>query len=228
MPIKLLIIDGQPIFADALAAIIRNALSDVRIVRASNLNDGKAAIYREIAFDLVLLDLWLPDSRGLEGLIELRGLFPRVPIVIVSAFAEQSVVRRAIVCGAAGFIPKSISGPTFLRALKDVLSGDVDLALDDLACTFTLPTRQHKRLTHQQLRVLQMLCSGLPNKLIAYRLGLQQTTVKSHLTRIMQKLGVRSRTQAVLEVSKSDASILGFPEDENASSFDHACIRDDG
>ena len=124
MPTKLLIVEDHPIFADALALCLSSALSDVSIANASSLNEAKAAICREKGFDLVLLDLWLPDTHGFDGLIELRKLFPRIPVVIVSAFADQGVVHNAIVCGAVGFIPKSASKDALVQAISNVLAGE--------------------------------------------------------------------------------------------------------
>jgi len=205
---KFLIVQDQPIFAEAMASIIHSAMYDVRIVQACTVAEAKAAIFREKGFDLVLLDLWLPDARGFEGLIELRKLFPRVPIIVISVFADQSVTRNAIVCGAVGFIPKSASKDGLLQAIADVLAGNLalppayfsgesvgNIELTPLTCRL-------ESLTQKQLRVLQMLCHGLLNKQIAHKLNVNPTTVKSHVTEILRKLGVASRTQAVLEVSK--------------------------
>ncbi len=170
--------------------------------------DAKAAIYREKGFDLVLLDLWLPDTHGFEGLIELRKLFPRVPIVIISAFADQSVVHKAIVCGAVGFIPKSASKDALLQAIANVLAGNVAVPPGYLPqelvgnIELTALTCRLQSLTQKQLRVLQMLCHGLLNKQIAHKLDIHETTVKAHVSEILRKLCVASRTQAVLEVSK--------------------------
>jgi DNA-binding NarL/FixJ family response regulator len=208
MQSKILIVEGHPLFADALALCIRGAMSEMVIVHASTVTEAKAAIYREKGFDLVLLDLWLPDTHGFDGLIELRKLFPRVPIVVISAFADQSVTRNAIVCGAVGFIPKSASKCVLLQAIADVLAGNVALPPAYFSgesvgnIELTALTCRLESLTQKQLRVLQMLCHGLLNKQIAYKLDIHPTTVKSHVTEILRKLGVASRTQAVLEVSK--------------------------
>ena len=150
----------------------------------------------------------------LGGLIELRKLFHNLPIVIVSAFADQSVVHKAVVCGAAGFIPKSAGKDTLLSAIRDILAGDLILPPGHMPpdseanMELAVLTSRLKSLTHQQLHVLQMLCQGLLNKQIAYELDVGETTVKSHVTTILRKLSVCSRTQAVLEVSKLDFSAV--------------------
>lgn len=210
MPKRFLIVEDHPIYADALQLTISGGMADVRITHAATLSGAKDAIRREKGFDLVLLDLWLPDTHGFEGLIELRKQFPKLPVVIISAFADQSVIHKAAVCGAAGFIPKSATSSELLRALHEVLAGDLALppgyvvpeAVADMQLS-TLTSRL-KSLTHQQLRVLQMMCQGLLNKQIAYELDVGETTVKAHVSEILRKLCVCSRTQAVLEVSKLD------------------------
>jgi DNA-binding NarL/FixJ family response regulator len=232
MPHKFLIVEDHPMFADALALSIRCAMPDIHIEHAATVAEAKAAIYREKGFDIVLLDLWLPDTHGFEGLIELRKLFPRVPIVIISAFADQSVVHKAIVCGAVGFIPKSASKDALLQAIANVLAGDVAIPAGYLPqelfgnIELTALTCRLQSLTHKQLRVLQMLCQGLLNKQIAHKLEIHETTVKAHVSEILRKLCVGSRTQAVLEVSKLNLdAVLALYAAEEATSSAHAVYR---
>jgi DNA-binding NarL/FixJ family response regulator len=206
---RFLIVEDHPLYADALQGVICNGIANVRTTHVGTLREGADAIRRVKRFDLVLLDLCLPDTHGFEGLIELRGLAPRLPIVVVSAFADQSVVHKSLVCGASGFIPKTADKDTLLQALTDILAGHVTPpgggSLQPDAITKTelpaLPSRL-RSLTHQQLRVLQMLCQGMLNKQIAYELDVGETTVKAHITEIFRKLSVCCRTQAVAEVSK--------------------------
>ena len=122
---RFLIVEDHPIYAEALQLIICNSMADVRITHVGTLREAKDAIRQEKKFDLVLLDLCLPDTHGFEGLIELRVLAPKLPIVIVSAFADQSVVQKSLVCGASGFIPKTADKDALLQALADILAGHV-------------------------------------------------------------------------------------------------------
>ncbi len=210
MPTKFLIVEDHPIFADALRMTLVGALPNVCVVPVGTLAEAKEALESGDEFDLALLDLWLPDTHGFAGLIELRGHFPKLPIVIISAFADQDVVHKAIVCGAAGFIPKSARKESFLQAIQSVLAGETVLPSDCLPPDFVAKieldalTAKLQSLTHQQLRVLQMLCQGLLNKQIAHELDVGEATVKAHISEILRKLHVCSRTQAVLEVSKLD------------------------
>ena len=220
---KFLIVERHPLFADALASCIEGALSRAAIEHAQTLAEAKTAIYREKGFDLILLDLSLSDTYGFGGLIELRKTFPSVPVVIISGSADQSALRNAIICGAVGFILKSANKHAVLQIIADVLSGKLAVHPECLSReSGSLNFRHGPRLeplTEQQLRVLHMLCNGLYNKQIAYKLDVQTTTVKSHITEILRKLRVGSRTQAVIEVSKphSDGG-LSFYVREGADS----------
>ncbi len=210
MTSKFLIVEDHPIFAEALTSIIRGAMPAVHITHAHSFADAIRAITQDSAIDLILLDLWLPDTHGFEAMMELRRRLPKVPIVVVSAFADQSIVQRAIVCGASGFIPKSANRTSILQAIENILAGELAVPPDYVAIDqlggheLDVLTRRLKSLTHQQLRVLQMLCHGLLNKQIAHQLEVNETTVKAHVSEILRKLSVGSRTQAVLEVSKLD------------------------
>ena len=207
---KFLIVEDHPVFAEGLQLTIRQGLPEACTVHAGSLALARDALSRDQDFALVLLDLWLPDTHGFEGLIALRREFPKLPIVIVSGFADQGVVHKAMTCGAAGFIPKSATRDEIVQGLRTVLAGDVTLPIDYLPpqlvanADMAALTGRLNSLTRQQLRVLQMLCQGLLNKQIAYHLDVGETTVKAHVGEILRKLSVGSRTQAVLEVSRLD------------------------
>jgi DNA-binding NarL/FixJ family response regulator len=142
---------------------------------------------------------------GFKGLIELRHEFPAVPIVIVSATEEPAVIRAAIAHGAAGFIPKSLDRGQIADALQAVLDGGtwvpdgvLQHAVDGQADRQQELAQKMASLTAQQLKVLELVAQGKPNKVIAYELDIAETTVKAHITVVLRKLGVHSRTQAVL------------------------------
>jgi DNA-binding NarL/FixJ family response regulator len=177
------------------------------VAEAGDLDGLTAALERNRNVDLVLLDLTMPRVQGFSGLLYLRAQFPEVPVAIVSAHDDPTVIRRAIEFGAAGFIPKSLDPDSIGAALKAILSGDtwsppdVDLGAADDGETRELVQRLGS-LTPQQVRVLMMLTEGLLNKQIAYELGVSEATVKAHVSAILQKLAVDSRTQAVIAASK--------------------------
>src|SRR5262245_22694329 len=153
----------------------------------------------------------MPDVHGFEGLLQLRTRHPRLPIVVVSAHEEAKIVSEALSYGAAGFIPKSARKDDLAEAIRAVMEGAVYVPENygvrppepDSADRAEM-VRRLATLTPQQLRVLQMLRQGLLNKQIAYELQVGETTVKAHVSEILRKLNVYSRTQAVIEVSKLD------------------------
>jgi DNA-binding NarL/FixJ family response regulator len=149
----------------------------------------------------------MPGVRGFSGLMFLRAQYPSVPVVVVSANDDPAVIRRCMAFGASGFIPKTLGVETMRAAIARVLEGgvwtppDVDLSGKPDAATADLINRLAS-LTPQQVRVLMMLSEGLLNKQIAYGLGVSEATVKAHVSAILQKLGVESRTQAVIAAAK--------------------------
>ncbi len=214
MPTGILIVDDHPLFIEALEQVIRGTFPDATVAKATSIDAARAVLDKEGRFDLVLLDLSMPGTRGLEGVIELRSRYPKLPIVVVSALEDARIVHEVMQCGAAGFISKSTRGWELGRALIEVMEGAVVLpkgyeppaatsASADLAARIAT-------LTPQQVRVLHMLRQGRLNKQIAYDLGVGETTVKAHVSEILRKLKVNSRTQAVIEAAKIDFdSILG-------------------
>ncbi len=225
MALRILVVDDHPLFLEALQTAIRSALADVEIVEAVSIASAKAAITAKSRFDLMLLDLSMPGTQGFDGLIELRALFPRLPIVIVSALEDPRIVSEAMACGASGFIFKSVKRAELAEAIQGVLAGGVTLpkgytppdASRKASRVADIATRLNT-LTRQQLRVLQMLRQGKLNKQIAHELDVGETTVKAHVSEILRKLNVASRTQAVIEVSRIDfEQVLAEEQDHSAA-----------
>jgi len=206
---KILIADDHPLFRDALEQTITSALDDHEILQAGSLENVISILEGPDDFDLVLLDLKMPGVLGFSGLIFLRAQFPNIPVVVVSASEEGQVVRRIMELGASGFIPKSASLEDMQLAVKAILAGEVwvpnniDLQ-EGKPDQDTELARRMTTLTPQQMRVLMMLRDGLLNKQIAYKLDVSEATVKAHVSAILQKLNVDSRTQAVIAAAKID------------------------
>ena len=208
----LLIADDHPLFRAALHQAARAALDDGSISEACDLATTLDALGEVPDTDLVLLDLHMPGSRGLSGLAALRGQFPAVAVMVVSAHDEPRVVRRVLDHGAAGFISKSASPDEIAAAIRTVLDcgewvpphlGESVAALPTDPGDSDLAARL-ARLTGQQYRVLGLLAEGLLNKQIADRLAIQERTVKAHVTAIFEKLSVRNRTQASMLLRSLD------------------------
>ena len=203
----IIIADDHPLFRGALRQSVASIMPQARVMEASGMDELNATLSQERDVDLILLDLTMPGVQGFSGLMSLRAQYPELPVVIVSATEEPTVIRRAMDFGASGFIPKSIDIDSIGGAIQAVLAGDtwtppdVDLSASEDAETADL-VRRLGTLTPQQVRVLTMLSEGLLNKQIAYELGVSEATVKAHVSAILDKLGVDSRTQAVIAASK--------------------------
>lgn len=210
---NVIIADDHPLFRDALKQALLGAFPDMCITELGSLDQLIEHVASPQETDLVLLDLKMPSDRsdttatGLTGLIYLRSHSPQVPVVVVSATDNPAVIRRCLSLGAAGFVPKSSPVDEIREAVRVVLDGGVwsppSVNLDEEGAD-ELPelTSRLSSLTPQQVRVLTMLGEGLLNKQIAYELGVSEATVKAHVSAILQKLGVDSRTQAVIAVNR--------------------------
>ena len=201
MSTRILIADDHPLFRAALRSAVVQVEPDAAIAEVDDLAGVMARLEAEPDTDLVLLDLHMRDSHGLTGLAALRA---QHPAVVVSGTEEASVVRRALDHGAVGFVPKSTPPADIIIAIRAVLGGQrwlppalvqaLESAQSDPADA-ALATRL-ARLTGQQFRVLAQIGEGRLNKQIADSLGIQERTVKAHVSAIFEKLGVRNRTQA--------------------------------
>lgn len=204
---RLVIADDHPLFRGALREAVSGLFERVDISEAGSFDDVAKLLDDSGDVDLILLDLSMPGVRGFSGLMYLRAQYPSVPVVVVSANDDPSVIRRCMDFGASGFIPKTLDIDGMRKAIASVLKGgvwtppDIDLDAGTDAETAELMGRL-ATLTPQQVRVLMMLSEGLLNKQIAYELSVSEATVKAHVSAILQKLGVESRTQAVIAAAK--------------------------
>ncbi|MGX7743852.1 response regulator transcription factor [Rhodopseudomonas parapalustris] len=203
----LIIADDHPLFRDALRLAVASVVSTAKIGEVGSFEDLTAMLEREGDVDLVLLDLKMPGISGFSGLIYLRAQYPAIPVVVVSASDDVETIRRSLDFGASGFVPKRFGVEKLGEAILRVLDGDVWVPPDvDLSAASDPETSKLRdrlvTLTPQQVRVLMMLSEGLLNKQIAYELGVSEATIKAHVSAILQKLGVESRTQAVIAAAK--------------------------
>ena len=200
MPTRIIIADDHPLFRTALSHAVGKVWPDAEVVEAGSAAAAVAALGDQA--DALLLDLHMEDSNGLSVLMDLRQDFPALPIVIVSASEEPRVYAAASQLGAAAFIPKSASLDQMREALVAVREGDNWFPDSDAGADDDLA--RMASLTPAQRRILGQMRAGLLNKQIAYELDISEATVKAHITAIFRKLGVVSRTQAVLLATKLD------------------------
>jgi DNA-binding NarL/FixJ family response regulator len=207
---RIVIVDDHPLFRGALSQALSSAIP-CQIEEAGSLDDLSVKLGQNSDVDLVLLDLSMPGVQGLSGLLYLRAQYPEVPVMIVSASEDAATIRRAVEIGASGYVPKSLPVDQIRAAVQVVLDGEVwtppDVTLNGGGDQETSEiVKRLATLTPQQVRVLMMLAEGLLNKQIAYKLGVSEATIKAHVSAILQKLGVDSRTQAVIAINKIDSS----------------------
>ena len=202
-----LIADDHPLFRDALRQALESQMNEVKFVMAGNFDEVGKMISENRDADLLLLDLKMPGVSGFVGLMRLRSEYPALPIIMVSASDDTSTIKKTLDLGAMGFIPKSSSNEQICEAINCVLAGDIwlpsnvnidDEAVDEISDIL----KQVATLTPQQHRVLGMIGDGLLNKQIAYQLSVSEATIKAHVSAVLLKLNVDSRTQAVIQLAK--------------------------
>ena len=210
--------DDHPLFRNALLEVIRQHYPDAEIGESRDLDSTINALEKNQEVDLLLLDLHMPGSQDLFGLITVREKFPGVPVAIISADEDVNTISRAMGHGASGYIPKSRSPQTIYQAIHSILDGNKWVP-DDVRKNLKPVTSEEKdlaakiaTLTPQQYRVLCYLREGWLNKQIGYELGVTEATIKAHITAVFRKLGTTNRTQAVIMLSKM--SLQGAPDNE--------------
>jgi len=205
---KFIVADDHPLFRSAMVQALCNHFTDCDVIQAEDMQSLQHSVANNTDADLLLLDLDMPGSYGFSGLAFISGHYPQIPIMVVSANEQANIIHRAMAHGAAGFLPKSSPPELIGAAIQQVLMGELWLPADLPPAAQVDDDPQAKTaaiissFTPQQFRVAGMLTDGLLNKQIAYEMSVTEATVKAHLTAIFRKLGVHSRTQAVLAMSQ--------------------------
>ena len=211
---KCVIADDHPLFRDALSQLIAAGDFNAEVSHAESVASLHALVEREGAPDLLLLDLHMPGATGFSALSWFVGHYPDKPVIVISANTHPDTVRRAIDHGAAAFLSKSSPTEVIGDCLRRVLAGErglhPDLPIGDKGASLQAldVAEALGSLTPQQFRVTSMLVEGMLNKQIAYELNVKEATIKAHMTEIFRKLGVQSRTQAVLAIGNLTVSRL--------------------
>ncbi len=204
--ITLLIADDHPLYRDALKGALSLSLPELTLREAGDLSSTVDILNQEDV-DLLLLDLHMPGSNDLFGLLHIRKLFPDLPVAVVSGTEDSTIISKIVSVGALGFIPKTTSATDIAEAVQAILDGDVWLPenladIDDVDEEFSVLADKVASLTPSQYKVLCYMRDGLLNKQIGYNLDIAEATVKAHVTAIFKKLGINNRTQAVLIASQ--------------------------
>lgn len=205
--ITLLIADDHPLYRDALRGALSLTLPDLILREAGDLTTTVDILEKE-DIDLLLLDLHMPGSHDMFGLLHIRKLFPELPVAVVSGTEDASLIAKIVGVGALGFIPKTASSGDIANAVQSILDGDIWLPdsvseeLEEVDEAFSELADKIATLTPSQYKVLCYMRDGLLNKQIGYNLDIAEATVKAHVTAIFKKLGINNRTQAVLIASQ--------------------------
>lgn len=210
---RILIIEDHALVREAMAHALAGLSMPCAFVEASCAQEALAQIESGVEFDLVLMDLGLPDMSGFSLLSVLAHRFPSIPVMIVSAQADESSVKRALKAGAASFVSKNLSSEQLVRAVETVLAGGTVMPQEGGEATGAVPGRPGKRrsvesiaaqfgLTAAQTRVMELMVEGRTNREIADLLGLAEGTVKVHCSAILRALNVPNRAQALVVLSR--------------------------
>jgi len=211
--LNIIIADDHPLFRGALKQAIQGVADEIVIIEAGDFDAARTAAQDNPETDLMLLDLAMPGVSGFAGLTSLRSAFPALPVIIVSATDDRSTIRRALDLGASGFISKSCGLDDIRAGIQAVLEGDIWVPKGETSQSEEDAARSDildrlRTLTPQQHRVLSMLGEGLLNKQISYELGFSEATIKAHVSAILLKLNVDSRTQAVIKLGRLNMAMV--------------------
>lgn len=211
-PAHALVIDDHPLFCDALELTLKSIPGMATVLKADTLETALGLVDTHGAPALTVLDLNLPDVTGLDGLIRLKKALGAAPVIVVSSLADNEVIASVLQAGAAGFVPKHSSRAVIQTAIDTIRAGGAyvppSYVEPPMGGTRADAVQRLSSLTNQQARILELICEGRLNKQIAFELSIAETTVKAHVTAIMRKLGVQSRTQAVLVAQEAKFSSM--------------------
>ena len=198
-PIRVMLVDDHAMVRRGLAAFLK-AFDDLEL--AGEAESGAAAIQlcAEVLPDVMLMDMFMPDMDGATTTRAIRQQFPQVQVIVLTSFKEGELIKNALEAGAIGYLLKDVSADDLVRAIRAAHAGRATLspeAAQALVETANQPPSPGLDLTEREREVLALMIEGLNNTQIAGRLTVSPSTIKSHVSNILSKLGVASRTEAV-------------------------------
>ncbi len=211
--IRVLIVDDHPFFREGLRRVISTE-GDIEVVGEAS--DGEEAVEQvgRLRPQVVVMDVNLPRINGLEATQRIKGAYPEVSVVILTAYDDEEQVYHAVRAGASAYHSKDVNPQELVRTIRHVFAGryvlrDTVLTERELGIWLreryrqfggeVFPEERHQApLSGREMEVLRLMVAGMSNKEIAYRLGISHQTVKNHVTAILNKLGVADRTQATV------------------------------
>lgn len=202
-PLRVLLADDHPLVCKAIGEVAASVRPGTIVEELGSLAALLDALKTDPDADLILLDLNLPDCSGFTGIRTLRDNHPAIPVAIITALRDQTIIDRAIGLGASAFIPKSTPLHDIRAAIAAVLDGEIWLPARHQAPA--PPDDLLADLTPAQMKIVSCLERGLLNKQIAFEIGVTEFTVKAHMTAAFRKLGVSNRTQAIMVLQQQRA-----------------------
>ena len=199
---RIIVADDHPLFREAMKQVLPQVIEECEVIEAESFYQLQALLEVNSDIDLVLMDLHMPGNKGFAGLTAVKAENPAVAVVMVSASDTPQIIHRSFSFGASGYIPKSSSFEVIKEAIASVMLGEIWMPEElksDVQLANSPDDELAKRiasLTPQQFKVLSMIADGQLNKQIAYKLNIQETTVKHHVSSILRKLNVINRTGA--------------------------------
>lgn len=196
---KILIADDHDLLRDTLVMFLK-CEGNIETVTASDFNGALALIDAEGPFDLIMLDYNMPGMQGLKGLRTALQHNGGQKVALMSGIATKSIAEEALMYGAAGFVPKTLSARSLINAVRFMSMGEQYAPLDFMTQEEeeAAPNPLAEKLSRRELQVLEGLSKGKSNKEIARDLDLQEPTIKLHVKTLYRKIGAANRTQAAL------------------------------
>ena len=205
---RILVADDHPLFREALSAALEPYFKDAEILEADSLESMMTVLTENHHIDLLLLDLNMPGGEYFNGLISVKDVYPELPVAVISANESIDVVAQVMGLGAQGFIPKSSPTKQISEAIVTIKGGEnwvpeeMKADLENVDEELTQLLKRFRELTPKQIQVLSFLRAGLMNKQIAHEMNVTEATIKAHISAILRKLEINTRTQAVLLMDK--------------------------
>lgn len=198
-PIRLMIVDDHTMVRRGLTTILK-VFDDLQLVGEAESGEDAIQLCAEVLPDVILMDMSLPGMDGAMATRAIRKKLPQIQVIVLTSFKDGKLIKQALEAGAIGYLLKDVSADDLVQAIRSANAGRATLspeATQSLVETANLPSTPGQNLTEREREVLALMIEGLNNVQIAGRLTVSPSTIKSHVSNILAKLGVASRTEAV-------------------------------
>ena len=197
--IRVMIVDDHTMVRRGLATILK-VFDDLQLVGEAESGEAAIQLCAEVLTDVILMDMSLPGMDGAMATRAIRKKFPQIQVLVLTSFKDGKLIKQALEAGAIGYLLKDVSADDLVQAIRSARAGRATLspeAAQSLVETANLPPTPGLDLTEREREVLALMIEGLNNVQIAGRMTVSPSTIKSHVSNILSKLGVASRTEAV-------------------------------